>query len=202
MIAVVYLRGAVCLQNLVNLGTNIVASAFTHTIQAEFASLSHLVRDSVQSNAGGFVLPEFLSCLVLSWSEQRSHFLQSVAGDESWQAEVCDDVQEFLRSIFQLDVPLTIVDLPPKGTASYAELREMATQICGLNRSLVVVCGAPGGAVEDDGEEERWARQLGAWAYLPGATDPSGLRLVFAEARKALAKQSSSYLTTGYLSTG
>ena len=49
-----------------------------------------------------------------------------------------------------------------------------------------MVCGAT-----DDSDEELWVRQLGALAYLPGATDLSSLRLVFSEARKALAKKSS-----------
>ncbi len=65
----------------------------------------------------------------------------------------------------------------------------MATQTCGINSALMVVCGA-----EDDREEEQWARQLGVWAYLPGATDFGGLRMVFAEARKAVAKTSSAYV--------
>ena len=179
-----------------------MASAFIHTIQHELADLSHLGKINSQPAPGVLVLPDLLSCLVLSWSEQRSQLLQSVAGDESWHTEVCEDVQQFLRSIFQLDLPLTIVDLPAKGTATYAELREMATHICGLKRSLVVVCSATDSDDGDDGEEERWARQLGVWAYLPAATDPSGLRLVFAEAKKTLAKQASGHLAKDYLSTG
>lgn len=141
------------------------------------------------ASADAFVVPDLLGCLVLSWSEQRAQMLQSVVRDEAWQAKVCEDVQEFLRSIFQLDLPLTIVDLPDRESASYESLREMVTQTCGMNRSLMVVCGA-----EADSEEERWARQLGVWAYLPGATSLSGLRLVFAEARKAVAKNSSAYV--------
>ncbi len=149
-----------------------------------------------QDSPGAFVISDLLSCLLLSRSEQRAQMLQSVAKEESWQAKVCDDVQEFLLSVFQLDVPLIIVDLPSRTAASYAELREMTAQACGLNRSLFVVCGAADGDVEDSSEEELWARQLGAWAYLPDATDRGGLRLVFAEARKAFAKQSAAYVDT------
>lgn len=160
-----------------------MASASTHITQ------TGLEQGANKAAYGTFALPDLLQCLVVSWSDQRSQLLQSVAEDESWQAKVCGDVQEFLRSVFQLDVPLTIVDLPPRGTATYANLREMATQTCGLNRSLLVVCGS-----ENDSDEELWVRQLGAWAYLPAATDLSGLRMVFAEARKALAKQSTAYV--------
>ncbi len=161
-----------------------MASVSTYTTQTGLGQIR--CRDPL----GTFVLPELLRCVVLSWSEQRSQLLQSVAEDESWQAKVCGDVQEFLRSVFQLEVPLTVIDLPRRESLAYSELREIATQTSGVNRSLLVVCGAS----DDDGEEELWARQLGAWAYLPGATDDSGLRLIFAEARKALAKQSSAYV--------
>lgn len=166
-----------------------MASAFTHTTR------SGLEQDlSRQAALDAFVIPDLLGCLVLSWSEQRAQLLQSVALDETWQAKVCGDVQEFLRSIFQLDVPLTIVDLPKRECASYESLREMVTQTCGVNRSLMVVCGA-----ESDSEEEQWAREMGVWAYLPGANSLSGLRLVFAEARKAVAKTSTAYVeASGY----
>jgi len=165
-----------------------VASASTYTTQASLGQASS--KTAQQS----FVLPELLQCLVVSWSDKRGELLRSVAENESWQAAVCEDVQEFLRSVFQLDVPLTIVDLPPRGAASYGQLREMATQACSLNRSLLVVCGAG-----NDRDEEMWARQLGAWAYLPEATDISGLRMVFAEARKALAMKSTTYVeASGY----
>lgn len=160
-----------------------MASAFTYTTPVGLGSAQG------QAPKDAFVIPDLLSCVVLSWSEQRSQLLQAIAQDETWQAKVCGDVQDFLRSVFQLEVPLTIVDLPPRGSATYESLREMATQTCGINRSLMVVCGA-----EDDSEEEQWARQLGVWAYLPGATRMSGLRMVFAEARKALAKKSSAYV--------
>ncbi len=177
-----------------------MASAFTHAIQTGTTAQANLVRVGSQAPLDTFVIPDLLGCLVLSWSEQRAQLLQSIARDESWQVRVCDDVQAFLRSIFQLDVPLTIVDLPCRGSTSYAELRQMATHAGGLNRSLLVICGTASsgvvGGVVDNGEEEQWARQLGAWAYLPGATDRSGLRLVFAEARKALARRSSSNLSS------
>lgn len=171
----------------------IVAEAFTHIAHAQPSdaqqgqTLSSVSRDV-------FVIPDLLNCLVLSWSEQRAEQLLLVARDETWQAKICGDVQEFLRSVFQLEVPLTIVDLPPRSDTNYAKARETATHTSGLNRSLLVICGAVG-----DHEEELWARQLGVWAYLPGAADVGELRHVFAEARKALAKQSTSYCeASGY----
>lgn len=160
-----------------------MASAFTYTATARPKVGNSRGLDGTDS----FAIPDLLSCLVLSWSDQRAQLLQSVARDESWQSEVCGDVQDFLRSVFQLDVPLAIVDLPQRDATSYESLRQVAAHVCGLNRSLLLVCGS----AELDAEEELWARQLGAWAYLPDASSLSGLRLVFAEARKALAQKSS-----------
>lgn len=160
-----------------------MASASTPTTQSGVRSLGQ------RAQMDTLALPGLLQCVVLSYGEQRGQFLRTASADESWQAQVCEDVQEFLRSVFQLNVPLTVIDLPPRGAASYAELREIATQISDINRSLLLVCGA-----ENDQEEEIWARQLGAWAYLPGTTDANGLRRVFAEARKALARQASAYV--------
>lgn len=161
-----------------------MASAFTH-----IATQTNLGRVGSGTPRGTFVIPGLLSCLVLSWSKQRAQLLQAAARDETWQAEVCGDVQEFLRSVFQLEVPLTIVDLPPKESDFYLDLVEVTAQTSGINKALLVVCGA-----ENDQVEEQWARQIGVWAYLPGVTNPSDLRVVFAEARKALAKQSTAYV--------
>lgn len=131
------------------------------------------------------VLPDLLRCLVLTWSEGRADLLRSAASNESWQATVNIDVREFLRNLYVLRVPLTFVDLPKADTSSYALLKEAAQRTSELGSSLVVICGLGGNPAE-----EIWARQLGAWAYLPGDNGLTGLELVFGDARKAVANQS------------
>jgi hypothetical protein len=130
------------------------------------------------------VLPDLLRCLVLTWSEGRAELLRSAASNESWQATVNIDVREFLRNLYVLRVPLTFVDLPDADTKSYSLLKEAAQRTSELGSSLVVICGLGGNPTE-----EIWARQLGAWAYLPGDNGLSGLELVFGDARKAVANQ-------------
>lgn len=165
-----------------------MALASTHTTQTGTAQV-----DS-SPVSGAFVLPSLLQCLVFSWSDQRAELLQTLAEKELWQVKIGRDVQDFLRCVFQLEAPLTIVDLPQRSCEAYAKLREVVSQTNGVNRSFLMVCGA-----ENDPEEELWVRQLGAWVYLPGATSQSGLRLTFAEARKALARQSTNYVeASGY----
>lgn len=130
------------------------------------------------------VLPDLLRCLVLTWSEGRAELLRSAAMNESWQATVNIDVREFLRNLFALRVPLTFVDLPDTDTSNYSLLKEVTQQASELGNSLVVICGLGGNPAE-----EIWARQLGAWAYLPGDNGSAGLELVFGDARKAVANQ-------------
>jgi hypothetical protein len=131
------------------------------------------------------VLPDLLRCLVLTWSEGRADLLRSAARNESWQATVGIDAHEFLRNVFLLRVPLTFVDLPDVKQQGYSVWQGAAERAKDMSDSLVVVCGLGG-----DPTEELWARQLGAWAYLPGDNGLAGLELVFGDARKAIANRS------------
>lgn len=130
------------------------------------------------------VLPDLLRCLVLTWSESRAELLRSAARNESWQATVNIDVHEFLRNVFLLRVPLTFVDLPEVEQRGYGVCQSAAERAKDLSDSLVVVCGCGG-----DPTEELWARQLGAWAYLPSDNGLAGLELIFGDARKAVANK-------------
>ena len=56
---------------------------------------------------------------------------------------------------------------------------EIAEEFAGRPGTLVVVCGSG-----DSVDEELWARQLGAWVYLPGVSGGDALMSLFAEARR------------------
>jgi len=128
--------------------------------------------------------PGLLRCLVVSWSVERAELFRAAAESEAWQAMVCQDMGQFMRHVFRLKVPLTIVDLPRSDAAGYAELREAAARSRDASKSLLVVSVA-----QTSPADELWARQLGVWAHLPEASDPAGLEMVFREARKAIARQ-------------
>jgi len=132
--------------------------------------------------------PGLLRCLVVSWSDQRAELFRAAAESEAWQAIVCRDVGQFTRNLFRLKIPLTIVDLPRSDTAGYGELRDATARSRDVSKSLLVVSVAQATAAD-----ELWARQLGVWAHLPEASDPSGLEMVFREARKAIARQAISH---------
>ena len=73
-----------------------------------------------------------------------------------------------LRSAVDGDFQLVVVDIA----------RPMGDRI---NDSIEIaeVCGS-----EDSVDEELWARQLGAWVYLPGVSSGDALMSLFAEARR------------------
>jgi hypothetical protein len=162
-----------------------VESVFSQTTIARLA----LPEDKSTVPVGTLVLPDLLRCLVLTWSEGRAELLRSAANNESWQPTVNIDIREFLRNVFLLRVPLTFVDLPDVKIQSYAALRDAAQRAKDLSDSLIVICGVGGGTTDHRVAEELWARQLGAWAYLPGDNGLPGLELIFGDARKAVANK-------------
>jgi len=128
--------------------------------------------------------PGLLRCVIISWSAKRADFFRVAAENESWETVVCGDIGQFMRSIFRLKFPLTIVDLPRADASDYDDLCNATVRSRAVSDSLLVVS-----VVDEAQDVEIWARQLGAWAHLPGALNPAGLEMVFREARQAVAKQ-------------
>ncbi|MEM9352579.1 MAG: hypothetical protein AAGA92_06170 [Planctomycetota bacterium] len=124
-----------------------------------------------------------LRCLVASWDVRRGELLCEAAADESWQTVLCEDGPAVLKSLFQLDLPLAVFDLPSGGEGAQW-LREATLRAVEFPRCLVVACVERG-----DPRQEQWARESGVWAYLPEPELESGVRVVFRDAREAFARQ-------------
>ena len=133
--------------------------------------------------------PGLLRCLIYSWSDSRAQDLQSAAEKEAWDAVVCDSAGKFIKHLFRMKVPLTIVDLPGATESNYLQMREASAKVCDISNSLLLVCGS-----HEEPSEEIWARGLGAWTYLSEVTDPHKIDWVFQEARKAVARTASAAL--------
>jgi len=131
--------------------------------------------------------PSLHRCLLVSFSEKRVELFRSAAENQAWQAVVCSSVDQFLKNLFRLRVSLTVVDLPKFTEAYYGDLCDAVGRAGALSDSLIVVCG-----YGNRRDEELWARQLGVWAYLPAASDPKGLELIFDEARQAVENRENS----------
>jgi hypothetical protein len=168
-----------------------VESVSSHTTTARLTLPEGLTLPECKAEVPSriLVLPDLLRCLVLTWSDGRADLLRSAATNESWQATVNIDVSEFLRNVFLLRVPFTFVDMPDCQEQLYSAWQEAAERVAGMSDSLVVICGLYGRSPAQRSSEELWARQLGAWAYLPGDSGLAGLELIFGDARKAVANK-------------
>lgn len=84
-----------------------------------------------------------------------------------------------LRSVIDGDYQLVIVDIARPLGDRVSDTVEIAEEFAGRPGTLLVVCGS-----DDSVDEELWARQLGAWVYLPGVSGGDALMSLFAEARR------------------
>lgn len=128
--------------------------------------------------------PQLLRCIVVSLSADRRRLIRTAAEAQAWDAIVCRDAGEFLRTAFKRSVPLIVVDLPDPSSQAYAELKGVVGKVKEITSSLLLVVGA--GA---DETEELWARQLGAWAYLCEANSMRGFELLMQEAQQAVERR-------------
>jgi DNA-binding NtrC family response regulator len=123
--------------------------------------------------------PGEIKCLVVSGDRGFRGRLEAVA--ELSGCATCDtpvDVAEMANAI-DGEYQLVIVDIAHPVGDRVNDTVEIAEEFAGRTGTLLVVCGG-----EDSVEEELWARQLGAWVYLPGVSSGDALVSLFAEARR------------------
>ncbi len=131
-----------------------------------------------------FAPPQLLRCMVVSLSADRRRLIRAAAEAQAWDAIVCRDAGEFLRTAFKRSVPLIVVDLPDASSSAYGEFKEVVERTKEITSSLMLVVGTG-----TDQLEEVWARQLGAWAYLCEANSLRGFEFLFGEARQAVERR-------------
>jgi hypothetical protein len=128
--------------------------------------------------------PQLLRCMVVSLAADRRRLIRTAAEAQAWDAIICRDAGEFLRAAFKRSVPLIVVDLPDSGSPGYRELRSAVERAKEITSSLMLVVGAG-----FSGQEEIWARQLGAWAYVCEANGCRGFECLLFEAREAIERR-------------
>jgi DNA-binding response OmpR family regulator len=123
--------------------------------------------------------PGLMKCLVVSGDASLRNRLEAVTELSGWSAcEAPADADE-LSSLVDGDYRLVIVDIARPLGDRVNDTVEIAEEFAGRPGTLLVVCGA-----EDSVDEELWARQMGAWVYLPGISSGDALVSLFAEARR------------------
>jgi DNA-binding NtrC family response regulator len=116
-------------------------------------------------------------CLIVSADPGRREMFERAASDGGWKTSLCVDAPAALTHIARSFVQLAIVDLEGRAMAEFRPVIEkLSAAGSGL---LLIVCGNEGQA-----EEEIWARQAGAWLYLPGVREGSNFALLCGEARQ------------------
>jgi hypothetical protein len=125
-----------------------------------------------------------LKCLIVSGDEGLRHRLDTMADLAGWSA--CDVPADSadLRGLVESDYHLVIVDVARPLGERVNDTVELAEEFASRPRSLLVVCGS-GESVD----EELWARQLGAWVYLPGVSGGDALMSLFAEAQRVVERR-------------
>ena len=82
---------------------------------------------------------------------------------------------------------LAFIDIAHPLDGRVDEARAMAETLAAGQGALLAVCGRPtdaGGMPGGADDEECWARQMGAFVYLPGVGSDAGIALLVDEARR------------------
>ncbi len=122
-----------------------------------------------------------LQCLVISTSAQRREMLERAADEAGWDTIACRDADAGWAAVKRQRFQLAIVDIDH--VMSPAALKQFSEEVADMEDTLLMLCGNEGEALE-----EIWARQLGAWLYLPGVTEGSDVKSLCEQARPVAEK--------------
>ena len=111
----------------------------------------------------------------------RLEAVADLSGCTTCEAPV--DVAEMAGAIAG-EYQLVIVDIAHPLGDRVNDTVEIAEEFAARPGTLVVVCGS-----EDSVDEELWARQMGAWVYLPGVSGGDALVALFADARRLVERR-------------
>ena len=116
-------------------------------------------------------------CLVLSADARRREMLSDAASESGWSTICCRDADSAEATALRRLVQLALIDLCGGDAGPPPRMRRLVERLTGQRDLLVALCGRDADAIE-----EVWARQLGAWLYLPKVTDGSDVTSICGEA--------------------
>jgi hypothetical protein len=118
-------------------------------------------------------------CLVVSPDPLRRMMFGQAAARSGWRQVACADQASALSHMASGTVGLVLVDTVTPNPNTAADRRLLVELLSDQKQVLTVVCGR-----SNDSEEEVWARQCGAWMYLPGVAPESDLDPVLCGAKE------------------
>jgi len=120
-----------------------------------------------------------LDCLVVSGDSARRRRFEAAVELAGWLECASPETSGEIRQAIDRDFQLVIVDSASPLGDRVSDSVEIAEEMAARPGTLLVICGS-----EDNVDEELWARQLGAWLYLPGVCDGDSLTSLCVEARR------------------
>ena len=117
-------------------------------------------------------------CLIVAHGPERRHMLTEAASDAGWETRECVEPCGAAESLVDENVQLSLIDLQDRSRAETQDLQRLAECLARRPNHLLMICGNQG-----DPLEELWARQLGAWLYLPGVDSRADVETLCGEAR-------------------
>jgi DNA-binding response OmpR family regulator len=127
-----------------------------------------------------------LECLIVSPRAQQRELLSRAATNSGWASIVCGDAGTARDLAQRIVVKLAFIDLERAPLDDLTDLQDLVADLSRMGCPLLVVCGADG-----DTQQEIWARQLGAWLYLPGMAGVEAMTELCAEARSVVERSKS-----------
>lgn len=122
-----------------------------------------------------------LECLIVSPRAKQRDLLSRAATASGWASVVCSDAATARHIAQRIVVKLAFIDLEEGPLDALVSLQELTADLSRMGCPLLVVCGAEG-----DRQQEIWARQLGAWLYLPGMAGVEEMTQLCEEARNVV----------------
>lgn len=127
-----------------------------------------------------------LECLIVSPRAKQREVLSRAATASGWASVVCSDADTARHLAQRIVVKLAFIDLEAGPLDMLVGLQEFAADLSRMGCPLLVVCGTDG-----DTQQEIWARQLGAWLYLPGMAGVEAMTQLCDEARGVVERSKS-----------
>lgn len=120
-----------------------------------------------------------LDCLVVTGDSSRRRRFEAAVELAGWLDCASPETSNDLPHAVDRDYQLVIVDIASPLGERVNDSLEIAEEMAARPGTLLVICGSQGSI-----DEELWARQLGAWLYLPGVCDGDSLTSLCVEARR------------------
>lgn len=159
------------------------------------ASLAKTKGDAAKRSTGSRKTASAVGvCLLLSSDETLRRRMERAACLADWEPLVCHTAEEAVRQAILQRVGLAVVDVsqPSVDVQWHNDLMRLLRSTPG---GLIVVCDRL-----DNPEGEIWARQQGAWVYLPGTAEQDELILICKDAMNAAEKMMTNGLTKAAVS--